>query len=187
MRYRMRLAAAAVAGCATALTLTAAPGVASAQVTARPHRTTGHLLALGEIRGKAAVIVGDARHPALPVDVYGLVRTRGIVTINNGYHHSLVTPVGRLRVQASRAHQKFVPLDPRLCRVEDKLRTTFVVLPHSSTGVFRRATGAGWVHIRYIFDFPRKAGKCYYGRGAVPSDRGALIAFRLDIPRLRLR
>jgi hypothetical protein len=56
MQLRMKLAAAAVAGSAAALSLAAMPGAASAQVT-RPHRTVGRLVAVGGVRGRDAVIV----------------------------------------------------------------------------------------------------------------------------------
>jgi hypothetical protein len=78
-------------------------------------------------------------------------------------------------------------LDPTICRLEDTLTGTFVVRPGRSTGVFRGATGDGFVRIRFVFDFPKRAGKCFYGNGAVPADHGARIGLRLDIPRLVLR
>jgi hypothetical protein len=186
MLFRMKLAAVAAAGCATALTMAAGPGIASAQVT-RVHRASGREIVLGEVHGREAVIIGGQRRPKIPVRLFGVVRTSGIVGIGDTKRHTVVTPVGKLIVHEVSSHEKSKLLDPRICRVETTIRGTFVVRPDRSTGVFKGATGTGGVHLRFTFNFPKRNGKCFYGSGAVPSARGALISIRVEIPRLTLR
>jgi hypothetical protein len=78
-------------------------------------------------------------------------------------------------------------LNPRICRLQDKISFTFTMNTRRSTGAFARASGHGAGVIVFTFNYPKRSnGRCNYSNSAVPFKHGGLIAFRLVVPRLTI-
>ncbi len=184
MHLRMKLGAVAVASAAS-LALTLAPAMASIQASA-----TGPEVVHGALHGKAAWIQGGKANPKVPVKLRGLVRTRGVVGVgpSKSRNHAIRTRAGKFSLRVIKEHDSQRVLNPRICRLQDKISFTFTMNTRKSTGAFAGATGRGAGTIVFAFNYPRRPnGKCNYSNSAVPSRRDGLIAFRLVVPRLTVR
>lgn len=188
MHLRMKLGAVAVASAAS-LALTLAPAIAPAMASTQAS-ATGPEVVHGALHGKAAWIQGGKANPKVPVKFRGLVRTRGVVGLggSKSRNHTIRTRAGKFSVRVGRQHHSQRVLNPRLCRLQNKISFTFTMNTRKSTGAFAGATGHGAGTIVFTFNYPRRPnGKCNYSNSAVPSKHGGLIAFRLVVPSLTVR
>ncbi len=184
MHLRMKLGAVAAASAAS-LALTVAPALASTQAGA-----TGPEVVHGALHGKAAWIQGGKANPKVPVRFRGLVRTRGVVSLGGSKSrtHTIRTRAGKFSVRVIKERDSQRVLNPRICRLQNKISFTFTMSTRKSTGAFAGASGRGAGTVVFTFNYPRRAnGKCNYSNSAVPSKHGALIAFRLVVPSLTVR
>ena len=182
MQVRLKLAVIAVAGAAS-LALTAAPAVASGH--SHPS-AAGREVAYGQLWGRRALTESAKLHFRIPVRLHGVVRTRGVRVGEStaSEPRTVRTRAGWLAGRSGdisrRSHE-----DKATCRTRYRGISKFVVLGGLSSGAFAGASGRGWETFRTAFSYPRlPSGKCDFdGERSV---RGAMISYRLVIPRLRV-
>jgi hypothetical protein len=181
MQLRMRLGAMAAAGSAAALLLAGGSAMASTHA-AHSARVTGPEVV--RHYGKDSYVDATRRDEPLPVKLWGVVNTHGIIDLG-GYARtrSIFTPVGRFTLYALSEHIVSKVLSSSLCHLQDTVTDKLVVVGQKSTGVFAGASGYGKVVVRFRFYFPRSPnGSCDYSGPGLK--RGGQISFLLVIPAL---
>ncbi len=185
MQLRMKLAAVAVAGSASALVLAGGPAVASTHAA-----TTGPEVIFGQVHGQAAL----ANAPLVPLKFRGVVRTRGVVNLGGSGHarnHAIKTRAGKYAVRLTSMHST-QSLNKMTCRVMFKEADTYVVRGRASTGAFAGASGHGRVHIKFAFTVSRYAsgkhkGECNTSNSGHPVHPNTAVVTFLAVSTLTVR
>jgi hypothetical protein len=180
MKFRMKLAALAMAGGTAALVLTAAPALASS------NSITGPEIAYGAVHGKAAT----ANNPVIPVAWRGLVRAHGVFSTNGppptkGQHHTFVTSAGNLTVVVTAPPTSSQSFNVKACHFSFTTYVVFKVVGSQSTGKFAWDRGPGAVKVYFAGYGPRyksgpHKGQCNTSPNAPELAKGAVASFLLS-------
>jgi hypothetical protein len=178
---RKVIATASAAVGVTAMVLGAAlPASASTQA---PGRHGNYEWIDGFLTGPGAL----ANAPVVPLQLSGAVNTHG--SINLGGNAS-VSPIRTFRGTLTVRHGNPNPppqLNPRTCRITETISTSYQVVGHQSSGVFRGAQGYGRAVVVFSVIAPRytsgpRRGQCNFSQNAQPEPFGASISFRAQGP-----
>jgi hypothetical protein len=164
---RVKVAALTVAGAAMVAMLSGGSALAS---TSYGRTTTGPENIYGAVYGKAA----NAHKPVIPVTLWGVVYTRGIVLVRGGRFHVLPTKAGNLNVLDIGRPQIFQTQDWKSCYATFTLRQYARVV--GGTGAFWGAHGPAAYQLYHGAYFPRsKSGKCWFRTR--PLNKHAVLSF----------
>ena len=179
MKFRMKLAALAMAGGTAMLVLTAAPALASSNA------VTGPEVAYSVIYGKAAA----ANTPVFPVTWRGLVNAHGTFsptgpTPVKGQHFVFITSAGNLAVVVTATPTSSQSVNVKACHFSFTTYVVFKVVDGTSTGKFHWTQGPGAVKVYAAGYGPRytsgpQKGQCNTSPNAPELAQGAVASFLL--------
>jgi hypothetical protein len=182
MRFRMKIAALAVASSAAALVLAATPALASGPEA--PTAITGPESAYGVVYGKLATI------PVIPMGWRGLVATHGVFVPRGnvpkkGQNVTFRTWAGKLVTVVTATPTTSQTFNLKTCYFTDTTDVPFSAVGSKSTRKFAGVSGPGAVEVYFAGYAPRlmygpNKGQCNTNPNAPELARGAVASALLS-------